>query len=251
MTDSGSEASAGERSGSRTPLTDSGSGASAGERSGSRIPLTGALPAGLGEDDLVAAVRSALEPEIEHGAPVGLAVSGGGDSVALAHLAVGAPPPPAGGGVPPPPAGFSAVQLRRPTTIWSPDRSSAAVNLASGSDPSSISSSPRTIMIRPGCPASVIPPARASASRSVTVGSNMYTSGRRTSPWTPIRRRTVISIAGFRRYSEYPSTSVRCSVATVISATWMEPSRGSTRIPLSETANWPPSSGSRKIRSVT
>lgn len=52
----------------------------------------GALPAGLGREALIAAVGVALDATVAHGATVVLALSGGPDSTALAHLVVEARP---------------------------------------------------------------------------------------------------------------------------------------------------------------
>lgn len=54
--------------------------------------MLGAHPPGLGESGLRAAAREVLDAHLPHGARAGLAVSGGADSVALAHLAARARP---------------------------------------------------------------------------------------------------------------------------------------------------------------
>ncbi|HWB72182.1 MAG TPA: tRNA lysidine(34) synthetase TilS, partial [Egibacteraceae bacterium] len=59
---------------------------------GPRAPRFGALPAGLSRDNVVAAVRDALDAAVPEGAGVVIAVSGGPDSTALAHLVVEARP---------------------------------------------------------------------------------------------------------------------------------------------------------------
>ncbi|HEY8338814.1 MAG TPA: tRNA lysidine(34) synthetase TilS, partial [Egibacteraceae bacterium] len=52
----------------------------------------GALPAGLGREELVAAVAAALDASVGHGATAVVALSGGPDSSALAHLVAEARP---------------------------------------------------------------------------------------------------------------------------------------------------------------
>ncbi|MDP8971320.1 MAG: hypothetical protein M3N52_12660, partial [Actinomycetota bacterium] len=52
----------------------------------------GALPAGLGRDEIVAAVREALDATVPPGAGVVIALSGGPDSTALAYLVTQARP---------------------------------------------------------------------------------------------------------------------------------------------------------------